>query len=184
MTTPSGTPMSEPGWGEAVRLGVTYRLAHAPNALISIRALFVSLVSAMVFVAVAGIVVVATSDLPGTVDAAVAAIAVAVVGLGASVAAGLVRPPLSCDSEGALIGGYRVRVLIGTALSEVALLLGFVGAVLSANVLPLAAGGLVTLWSLARVAPTTAHVERGQRELLEGGCALSLQGVLLHPFSR
>lgn len=184
MSIPGGTPMADPGWTEAARLGLTYQLNRSSNALVAIRALFTVMVLALSLVVLSALLLLGVAGLPGDIDLVAMSAVVVAVGGAAVVGTRVIRPPLSCESPEALIGGYRTRVLLGMAMSEVGVLVGFVGTILTASVLPVALGLFLTLIALGRVAPTSANIEQAQQELMESGCARSLQGVLLEPFTR
>ena len=95
--------MTDPGWGEAIRLGLTYRMAQGSNLLITMRALFVIMTAAMVGIVLVAVVLVSTADLPGEVEALVASVAVLVVGVAGAAGASTIKPPLRCESDGALV---------------------------------------------------------------------------------
>lgn len=111
--------MTDPGWGEPIRLALTYRHARASNVLIALRALVVTMTTAMVLIPAVAALLVSTADLPGEVDVVVMLVVVSTVGGAAAVGAGKIKPPLSCESDGALTGGFRTRVLLGVLLEPI-----------------------------------------------------------------
>lgn len=146
--------------------------------------LFRALSLAVVALAAVAVVLGLTGDSEPVVETWVAALVVVGVGLSGYAAAMLVQPSLSCVDGPTLLAGYRTQVIVGVALSEIGVLAGFVGVVLTGSTWVILPGLVATLLGLARVAPTDANIDRTQQRLTAQGCTLSLPALLSEPLDR
>ncbi|MGH2636872.1 MAG: hypothetical protein ACRDHU_12105, partial [Actinomycetota bacterium] len=73
---------------------------------------------------------------------------------------------------------YVGRVLLGAAVAETPVALGFAGTLIAGEPWPALVGGAWGLAALSFVAPTEADLDRRQAELTASGSSLSLRDAL------
>jgi hypothetical protein len=88
------------------------------------------------------------------------------------------RRPLRATDGPALARSYLGRVLLGAALAETPVAVGFAGTLVSGEPWPSLLGGGWGLAALSFVAPTDADLDRRQVELGGSGSSLSLREAL------
>ena len=106
------------------------------------------------------------------------ALAAAAGAIATAVAWWIRRRPLRADDEPGLARTYVARVLLGVAVAEVPIAVGFAGTLVADEPWPVLVGVGLGLAALSLVAPTNADVDRRQGELLDAGSALSLREAL------
>jgi hypothetical protein len=88
------------------------------------------------------------------------------------------RRPLRATDPATLARSYVARVLLGAALAETPVAVGFAGTLVSGEPWPSLLGGGWGLAALSFVAPTDADLDRRQAELDGSGAAISLRDAL------
>ena len=88
------------------------------------------------------------------------------------------RRPLRGRDEPGLARAYVARVMLGVAVAEVPVAIGFAGTLVAGEPWAVLVGAGSSLAALSFVAPTSADVDRRQAELTATGSALSLRNAL------
>ena len=88
------------------------------------------------------------------------------------------RRPLRGRDEPELARAYAARVMLGVAVAEVPVAIGFAGTLVAGEPWAVLVGAGSSLAALSFVAPTSADVDRRQAELAAVGSALSLRNAL------
>lgn len=175
----------DPGWRAAWR-GMVWMLSPAAalvrqkqgDDLLTLRAVFVACVAAVVGATVPVTVLVSVVRVEAvTLSPALVAGAVAAVGLGGF---GMASRPvgLDCADDERLAGSYRQGFLLRVGFAQLSTMLGYLGSVLTEDVVPYLVGAAFSLASLSRIAPTAAHLARDQQALTAAGCPRSLIAAL------
>ncbi|MCU1380429.1 MAG: hypothetical protein JWN29_3412 [Acidimicrobiales bacterium] len=176
----------DPGWGSPkdvllglLPFGPMMRIGRAtqrPPDLVTLRAIFLSFITAIVLIGV--VVLLLVPGMEPSVSGTTAALTVLALGVAGQVASGLIARPLDCTSPTTLATSYRTRFFLRLAFAESAALMGFVGANLSANLTVYLVGAAITAVGFTRLAPTAANLGRDQEELAGRGCRGSLIAAL------
>jgi hypothetical protein len=88
------------------------------------------------------------------------------------------RRPLRATDAETLAASYVGRAMLGAAIAEMPVVLGFAGTLIVGRPWAALFGGVWGLAALWTVAPTETDIERRQAELAAAGSPLSLRGAL------
>jgi hypothetical protein len=88
------------------------------------------------------------------------------------------RRPLRGRDEPGLARAYVARLMLGVAVAEVPVAVGFAGTLVAGEPWPVLLGAGSSLAALSFVAPTGADIDRRQSELTSTGSAMSLRNAL------
>lgn len=179
---------TDPGWGPAwraaLRLYNPFRSKQKPLAgdrLTVARATFLAFGVALVAIgAVAPMIVCSCHDggSPGFVALVVVYGAAAVAGV-----EWLGRRPLGCGSDTELASSYVSRFFLRMSIAQSAALMGFVAVTFTDRWTVYLIGFAFAMVAMARLAPTTASLQRDQEKLATAGCGISLLGALRAPYA-
>lgn len=145
------------------------------GALARARIVFWSIVVGAVLLLVLGLV------MPGEAKEGfgwLTALAAGVGAIAATAAWWIRRRPLRADDEPGLARAYVARVMLGVAIAEVPVAVGFAGTLVADEPWPVLVGVGLGLAALSLVAPTSADVDRRQAQLADAGSTLSLRDAL------
>lgn len=107
-----------------------------------------------------------------------AAVVVAFVGMVLQLVADRVERPLNGSSAAALLLSYRARFFLRVGFGEAPTMISIVAVVLTGRWEIFIVGALFALVTFARLAPTSAHLDRDQQAIAEAGSTLSLRDTL------
>ena len=189
MDSPDPGWSRDPGWSEAIRGAWVFILPGAvqlrmrraakqgADGLILLRSLFIGFASSIVIFAI--VVTLLNPPAPDLTASIWVAVGLAVYGLlvifvGIPVA----ERPLACES---LAAQFRTRFFLRIALSETVALFAFVIMFVVGPAWIYYVGGAITLFGLARYAPTERNLMRDQSDLHARGCNQSLIAALRRP---
>jgi hypothetical protein len=105
-------------------------------------------------------------------------IGILVVGVVLQLLAKRLERPLNGSSPQALSASYRLNFFLWVGFGELPTFLGIVAFVVTGQLVTYLAGALFAFVTFARIAPTTAHLDRDEAQLRRGGCMLSLRDAL------
>jgi F0F1-type ATP synthase membrane subunit c/vacuolar-type H+-ATPase subunit K len=172
----------DPGWPMSWRTflifvpgGAQYTQRNAPDGLVAMRSVFLSLCLALLAF---GIVIPFVAD--PTRGGWFWPTAVIAVGLATQVAVTVADGPLDCTSTTTLATSYRSRFFLRLALSESAALFGFVGSFLGPW-WTYYVGVAFAIVGFVRTAPTVRVLAAEQERLARSGCFQSLVAALRAP---
>ena len=181
-----GPSDQDPGWGSPAKVllglvlpGVAMRRAKtAPNALVALRAVFVSFVMAILLYGVVLIFIVSGDDGDASLGVGTATAGVGAVGFVCILLSATIGGELRCGSLEELLGSYRTRFFLRVAFAELAALVGFVATFLAESLTPYLLGAAFALVGFARLAPTRSRLQSEQDELRRRGCAHGIYDAL------
>ena len=177
--------VEDPGWKPALKgipsaLIPMYSLRRATresNGLVALRTMWVTFLSGIVLI---GIVVLALwpSLRQGGPDARVVAGIVVAIALVTHLAARLV-PQISGHDDADVRASAQRRFLLRVALAESSALIGFVSFIITENPAVYFVGAVAAVAALLQVCPSSAWLEREQRQLRAAGSSVNLLAALL-----
>ncbi len=182
-------PQGDPGWpfGPTLLRSLIPGYLHlfvrgrglGPDGLVALRAVWLSLTWAVVLMGIVVIVVVPDGQTSPSLPWPTL---VPVAGAASWAAAGaLARLRLDCMDSARLAASYRARFFLRLAVSEVAALLGFVGAFVASRWWLYWLGAAFTLTVFVRAAPTQERLAADQQALAAQGCPYDLVEALRRP---
>jgi hypothetical protein len=152
---------------------------RAPDALVSLRRVFVAFCSALVLI---GVVVVILGDLrEGKNLVALAVVVTVAAGCLSLVAQRLLSKPLDCASPEQLAATYRSRFFLRVAFSDASALIAFAMNIATGAWWVYYIGAAFAAIGFAMLAPTRDHLRREADALAMAGCPHSLIAALRGP---
>jgi hypothetical protein len=99
-------------------------------------------------------------------------------GMATAIVAAIRRAPLRAVDGPDLARRYLARMMLGSAVAETPVAIGFAGTLVAGEPWPALLGGAWGIVALSLVAPTQADLDRRQGELVSAGSPLSIRDAL------